>query len=171
MTGREVGGDAWDQGFDEEGRLETISDGSDTWSFTYDGDGIRVLQENPDGISGATQRATTLFLDGGSYEVHLSAGGEETLVRRYYGVAGQRVLLDGTDTYYLLTDHLGSVVAVADSEGDLASEQRYREAKRSIPQRAQQAEGQSRMGRDASRPGSRRRTSASPGSGTWRRWG
>ena len=54
MTGREVGGDAWDQGFDEEGRLETISDGSDTWSFTYDGDGIRVLQENPDGISGAT---------------------------------------------------------------------------------------------------------------------
>jgi RHS repeat-associated protein len=57
--------------------------------------------------------------------VHLSAGGQETLVRRYYSVAGQRVLLDGTDTYYLLTDHLGSVVAVADSEGDLVSEQRY----------------------------------------------
>lgn len=76
---------------------------------------MRVLQENPDGTM-------TLFLGGGSYEVHLSAGGQEPLVRRYYGVAGQRVLLDGTDTYYLLTDHLGSVVAVADSDGDLVSE-------------------------------------------------
>jgi RHS repeat-associated protein len=98
--------------------LETISDSTDTLTFTYDGDGKRVVQENPDGT-------TTLFLGGGSYEVHLSAGGQETLVRRYYGVAGQRVLLDGTDTRYLLTDHLGSVVAVADSSGDLVSEQRY----------------------------------------------
>jgi hypothetical protein len=76
---------------------------------------------------------TTLFLGGGAYEVHLSAGGQETLVRRYRaaslkrsgrdeGLAGQRVLFDGTDTYYLLTDHLGSVVAVADSQGDLVLE-------------------------------------------------
>ncbi len=87
-------------------------------AFAYDGDGVRVKQENPDGT-------TTLFLAGGAYEVHLNAGGQETLVRRYYGVASLRVMIEGSETYYLLTDHLGSVVAAMDSSGDLVSEQRY----------------------------------------------
>jgi len=40
-------------------------------------------------------------------------------------VTRKRVLRVASETYYLLTDLLGSVVAVADSSGDLVSEQRY----------------------------------------------
>jgi hypothetical protein len=34
-------------------------------------------------------------------------------------------MINSSDTYYLLTDHLGSVVAVVDSTGTHESEQRY----------------------------------------------
>ncbi len=49
-----------------------------------------------------------------------------TSVTKYYSVAGQRVAMSGPDgLQYLLTDHLGSVSAVLDASGALASEQRY----------------------------------------------
>lgn len=57
MTSREDGSDTWTQDFSEEGRLEALDDGTDDWTFTYDGDVVRVLQENPDGTK-------TVFLGG-----------------------------------------------------------------------------------------------------------
>jgi len=48
-------------------------------------------------------------------------------VKRYYAVGGQTIALrDSAGTFYLLTDHLGSVVAVLDATGAVVGEQRYR---------------------------------------------
>src|SRR5690606_13082949 len=93
------------------------SDGTDTWSFTYDGDGRRVRQVGPMG-------EVTLYLGGGTYEVRDAAGDAE--VFKYYGIAGQRVAMqDDEGVKYLLTDHLGSLSAVLDHTGAMLSEQRY----------------------------------------------
>ncbi|NIM92088.1 MAG: hypothetical protein GTO18_00005, partial [Anaerolineales bacterium] len=117
MTDRKESGTDWDQAFNNEGRLSQISDGSDTWDFTYDGDGVRVKQENPDGT-------TTLFLGGGAYEVHID--GQTTTVKKYYAITSHRVQRDNSgNLHYLLTDHLGSVVAALDGNGSLESDERY----------------------------------------------
>ncbi len=89
---------------------------SDQWDFVYDGDGSRVQQVYDDG----TSTLTTAYFMGGLYEVTDGA------VRKYYSIAGQRVAMnDGDGLKYLLTDHLGSVVAVLSESGTLLSEQRY----------------------------------------------
>ena len=107
----------WTQTFNAENRLATVSDGTDTWTFLYDGDGNRVKQINPD-------NTVTLFLAGGSYEVEDAAGTPS--VTHYYAIAGQRVAMrDATGVKYLLTDHLGSVSAVVDASGTVLSQQRY----------------------------------------------
>ncbi len=83
-------------------------------------DGNRIRQVNPDGTS-------TLFLAGGLYEITLDSAGQQTGVKRYYAIAGQTVALrDGGGTFYLLTDHLGSVATVLDVSGAVVGEQRYR---------------------------------------------
>jgi RHS repeat-associated protein len=57
---------------------------------------------------------------GGAYEVTGSA------VKKYYSIAGMMVAVnDGTGLQYLLTDHLGSVVATTNASGTLTSQQRY----------------------------------------------
>jgi len=57
---------------------------------------------------------------GGAYEVTGSA------VKKYYSIAGMMVATqDASGLQYLLTDHLGSTVAVTNSSGTLTSQQRY----------------------------------------------
>ena len=47
-------------------------------------------------------------------------------VKKYYSMAGMTIAMnDGTGLKYLLTDQLGSVVAMTDSTGTLISQQRY----------------------------------------------
>ncbi len=117
MTERVEGGVTWTQTFNAENRLASVSDGTNTWTFVYDGDGNRVKQVNPDST-------ITLFLGGGIYTVADASGTPE--VTKYYSIAGQMVALSGPDgVQYLLTDHLGSIAAVAEAGGDLLSEQRY----------------------------------------------
>ncbi len=119
MTSRLEGGLSWSQSFDSQSRLAVLGNGADTWTFTYDGDGNRVRQANPDGTR-------TLFPFGGLYQVTLAADGSTQSVIRYYAVAGQRLALrDASGLHFLLTDHLGSVVAVLNGSGVLESEQRY----------------------------------------------
>jgi RHS repeat-associated protein len=119
MTQRVEFGVTWTQTFNAENRLAAISDGMDAWTFVYDGDGNRVKQVNPDGT-------ISLFLGGGIYNVEDAAG--TPAITKYYTIAGQRVAMDdGSGIMYLLTDHLGSIVAVTDDGGQLVpdSEQRY----------------------------------------------
>ena len=112
MTTRDEGGSSWNQPFTADGRMEGITNQgtSDSWDFMYNGDGTRVGQENPDGT-------TTLFIAGGSYEVVIDSQGQEISVRKYYAIGGQRVMREDDTNYYLLTDHLGSVVGIADEGG------------------------------------------------------
>jgi len=91
----------------------------ESWSFAYDGDGNRVSTAHFTGLSG-TPDSTTSYYMGGAYEVKDSA------IKKYYSIAGMMVAVnDGTAVQYLLTDHLGSTVAVTNSSGTLTSQQRY----------------------------------------------
>ncbi len=122
QTQRTETGTTYNQTVDGAGRLVSVQNttSGETWTFIYDGDGNRIRQVNPDGTS-------TLFLAGGLYEVSLDTGGQQTGVKRYYSIGGQTVALrDANGTFYLLTDHLGSVVAVLDGSGAVVAEQRYR---------------------------------------------
>jgi RHS repeat-associated protein len=107
----------WSQTFNSENRLAGVSNGENTWTFVYDGDGNRVKQVNPDG-------SITLLLGGGIYMVEDATGDPE--ITKYYSIAGQRVAMESAEgLQFLLTDHLGSVAAVTNSAGGLLSEQRY----------------------------------------------
>jgi RHS repeat-associated protein len=121
MTQRTEFGVTWTQDFNAENRLASITNAGtqETWTFVYNDNGNRVRQQNPDG-------SITIFLGGGLYTVEDAAGNPQAT--KYYAIAGQRVALDGANgLQFLLTDHLGSIVAVADTNGDLVdnSEQRY----------------------------------------------
>ena len=81
-----------------------------------DGNGSRVKQVYNNG----TRTVTSYYFMGGLYEV--TSGN----AKKYYSIAGMTVAMnDGSGLKYLLTDHLGSVVAVTDSTGTLTSQQRY----------------------------------------------
>jgi RHS repeat-associated protein len=120
MLTRVENGVTWTQTYNAQNRLASVSDGTDTWSFVYDGDGVRVKQVNPDG-------SLTLFLMGGLYTVEDAESGSPAITTTYT-LAGQKVAVrEGGALSYLVTDHLGSVIALLDGDGDLiaGSEQRY----------------------------------------------
>ncbi len=71
------------------------------------------------GTSG-TPDSTTSYYMGGQFEV------KDGATKKYYSLAGMMVAVnDGTGLQYLLTDHLGSTVAVTNQSGTLTSQQRY----------------------------------------------
>ncbi|MFZ5904485.1 MAG: DUF6973 domain-containing protein [Chloroflexota bacterium] len=71
-------------------------------------------------LVGTTLTSMKAYYMGGLYEIADGA------VKKYYSIAGQTVALrDDSGLQYLLTDHLGSVVAVTNSNGTLTSQQRY----------------------------------------------
>jgi RHS repeat-associated protein len=71
-----------------------------------------------------TSTLTTYYFAGGTYEVR--DDGTTGTVWKYYAFAGMTVAVnDGSGLKYLLTDHLGSIVAVTNASGALLSEQRY----------------------------------------------
>jgi RHS repeat-associated protein len=130
MTCRVEAGQTYVQSYNVENRMSTALLVSGTcaengtllagWVFTYDGDGNRVEQEYTDGSS----TLTTYYFAEGTYEVR-DDGATET-VWKYYAFAGMTVAMnDGSGLKYLLTDHLGSIVAVTNATGTLLSEQRY----------------------------------------------
>ena len=108
----------WTMGYDVENHMVSqTSENYYTGSYLYDGDGVRVGQ-TVNGIS-------TYYFAGGAYEVTVPGTGDQT-VKKYYSIAGQMVAMDdGSGLQYILTDHLGSVVAVLSSIGALESQQRY----------------------------------------------
>ena len=133
MTCRMENGSWFIQGYNAENRLsvvQRVASGdcanpatfSAVWNFAYDGDGTRVAQAyTPYDESGTpgTPVFTEYFM-GGAYEVADGA------VKKYYAIAGMTVAMqDGSGLQYLLTDHLGSIVAVTDASGTLTSQQRY----------------------------------------------
>jgi RHS repeat-associated protein len=109
MTSRMENGVNYKQTFDVNNRLERVEWGDHVTTFTYDGDGNRVMKDE-DGV-------VTYYI-GGIYELQ---GTERT---SYYYVAGQRIAMRvgapgqaGTLTY-LHGDHLGSTSLATDASGE-----------------------------------------------------
>jgi RHS repeat-associated protein len=92
-----------------------------TSDFVYDGDGVRTVTAATQYVAGVPQTPViTSYYFGGAYEVTGSN------IKKYYNFGGQSILRENDGSLkYLLTDHLGSVVAVTDGTGTLISEQRY----------------------------------------------
>jgi len=148
MTCRVEEGVTYVQSYNAENRLSVVTkllEGTcaapvktDTqWDFAYDGDGARVKQIvstfDPD-TQAITGIATTGYFMAGLYEETV----ETSTVRKYYAISGMTVAMSDADGLkYLLTDHLGSVTAVTDEEGELLSQQRYKpfgQVRTNIPQ-------------------------------------
>ena len=91
----------------------------------YDGDGKRVEQLYVVFTDGEiTGTLTTSYFSGGAYEVRTDGATSATL--KYYSFAGMSIAMkDSSGLKYLLTDQLGSVVAVTNASGNLLDEQRY----------------------------------------------
>jgi hypothetical protein len=88
------------------------------------------LSGTPDSYTFYYTSATLSAGMGGAYEF------KDGATKKYYSIAGMMVAVnDGTAVQYLLTDHLGSAVAVTNASGTLTSQQRYLPfgAPRSIP--------------------------------------
>ncbi len=87
-------------------------------TFVYDGDGRRV--------KGTVNGVTTVIV-GDHYEVRTD--GESEITREYYFAGGRPIAereLPSGKLSWLITDHLGSISAVADAGGNLVAEMRYR---------------------------------------------
>src|SRR5690606_15072319 len=115
------------QEYNTENRISSIAkvDGDcttftviESWSYLYDGDGVRVQE---DYFVGTTLTSTKKYFFGGMYETH-----SDSTIIKYYSFNGQTVAMDdGNGLKYFLTDHLGSTVAILDDEGTLIEQQRY----------------------------------------------
>jgi RHS repeat-associated protein len=126
MTCRVESGITFKQDYNAENRISAIhkmngdcstGTATESWLYGYDGDGVRVATAH---YTGVTLDSMTLYYMGGMYEVTGSA------VKKYYSMAGQTVMRDSDDSLkYLLTDHLGSISAVANQAGELLEQQRY----------------------------------------------
>ena len=136
MTCRMENGDTFKQFYNAENRISAIhkmsggctGTATESWTYTYDGDGVRVSTAYFTAANPNPQVFTAYFM-GGSFEVNGSVNGSaftETGTKSYYAIAGMMVAMkDSTGVQYLLTDHLGSIVATTDSNGSLISQQRY----------------------------------------------
>ncbi len=105
MLLRYENGIEYSQTWNAENRLKkvtwTVSSVSHEVSFTYDGDGTRVMRVVKQGEAIISK---TIYI-GGTYEKELVSG----VVTKYYSLGGKTVAMrkDGVVTY-LLSDHLGS---------------------------------------------------------------
>ena len=121
MTQRIENGVTWTQTYNAENRLASMTNGTATWLFSYDGDGKRVSHLV---TAGTTSTLTQYFMSGG-YEV--TGDGTASTDKKYYALAGSTYAMSTNGVMqYLLTDHLGSVVAVIDTLGALVEQSRYK---------------------------------------------
>ena len=97
-------------------QLATMSDGSTTWTFTYDADGMRTKKTN------GTQTYTYVY-NGGS--LSQMTRGADTL-RFSYDASGVPLTLtyNGT-TYYYITNIQGDVIGIANQSGQLVVQYLY----------------------------------------------
>src|SRR5690606_570339 len=104
-----------------DGDCETPGSYATEWEFTYDGDGVRTKTGTTvDEYGSAISTRWTAYFFGGAYEVR-----SDSTTIKYYSFGGPTIMNDGSGLKYLLTEHLGSVVAVTDASGALVSQQRY----------------------------------------------
>ena len=106
------GSDAFD--WDAQDRLISATVSSVTTTFTYNGDGLReslTVNSNTTTFTWDVNRSIPQVLD------------DEDL-RYVYGI-GRIAQVDGADTFYYLTDGLGSTMALTDADGDVVNDYDY----------------------------------------------
>jgi|GEM_PF-1806039 len=116
MTWRLKDGVAYEQVWDYENRLASVTDHAtgQTTTFTYDGHGALVKK-----VAGGQ---TAIYI-GAHYEKNITTG----VATGYYYAGGRRVAMrQGGVVYYLLGDHLSSTVKVLNSGGSWVGELRYK---------------------------------------------
>ncbi len=102
MTSRHVGSGTYTLSYDAQNRLVSVSGGASA-TFTYDGDGNKVK-----------------VVEGGKTKIFVGPWYEKvgSVVWKYYIIGGQRVAYrEGGTLYFILPDHLGSTVTLANGNG------------------------------------------------------
>ena len=111
---------------------------AEAWYFAYDGDGVRVSTAHDQ--SGNISISAYYF--GGAYEATGTGtlNGDKSVAtftivskKKYYSFGGVSIMREYNNTTtpetstlsYMLTDHLGSVVAITDANGVLKKQMRY----------------------------------------------
>jgi len=111
MVTRVEGGVTYQQVFDIENQLVSVTASGQTTAFVYDGDGVRTKRTASGG--------TTVYV-GQYYEVQGST------IKKYYYLGGRRIALkEGSAVYYLHADHLGSASLATNNSQGVVAEQRY----------------------------------------------
>jgi len=116
QTTRTIGSEVYTLSYDAENRLVSVSGPSLNATFSYDGDGARVMSE--------INNVTTRFV-GNYYEV------TDSTVTKYYYAGASRIAIrkytipQNMEVEYFLGDHLGSTSITTDSSGNKVSEMRY----------------------------------------------
>jgi len=103
-----------DFAWDAEDRLTSATVNSVTTTFTYNGDGLRdslTLNSNTTTFTWDVNRSIPQVLD-------------DEALRYIYGI-GRIAQVDGADTYYYLSDGLGSTMALTDEDGDVVNDYDY----------------------------------------------
>ena len=110
---RTISGTAYTLSYDAENRLVSVTwSGSNSMSFTFDGDGNRVK---------STIASTTTTFVGTYYEVTGSA------ITKYYYAGNVRVAMrNSVGVRYIFGDHLGSTSITADGSGGNMIRQLYK---------------------------------------------
>jgi RHS repeat-associated protein len=100
--------------WDAEDRLTSATVSSVTTTFAYNGDGLR------DSLT--VNSNTTMF----TWDVNRSIPQvlDDEDIRYVYGI-GRIAQVDGADTYYYLTDGLGSTMALTDDDGEVVNDYDY----------------------------------------------
>ena len=120
MTTRDEAGSSWIQPFTADGRLESVTDqgNSDEWGFFSDGDGAGVWgSRTPTELRPCSSREAAT-----KSPLTTPTARKSRFVSTMLWVGNKSV---NNSNYFLLTDHLGSVVGIADGSGNLISQQRY----------------------------------------------
>ncbi len=115
MTHRIISDTTYLLGYDAENHMTSVTGGSVSASFSYDGDGNRVM--------GMVGGVTTYYIG-----AHYEWTGSASTARKYYYAGAQRLATrQGIGAlYFLLGDHLGSTSITADgSSGAYVAEVRY----------------------------------------------
>jgi YD repeat-containing protein len=112
--------------YDANGNMITRTIGGQTWNLAYDA-GNRLVS-----VSGPNNFSASFVYDGNGARVKSTIGGVSTTgVGSHYEVSGSTVttriaMRQGSDLYYLLSDHLGSTSLTTDASGTLVATMLYK---------------------------------------------
>ncbi len=107
-----------------DGQIRSATVGGTTTTYRYDGSGRRIEASTSDG---AVRRFLKAASPNGVYENPQAIVDDQSNIVQTYVYAGDQPVqrLAGGDTYYYLTDGMGSVIGITDQAGNLVGSVKY----------------------------------------------